>query len=114
VLSVTWTIFSFRCNGARTQQSVDHCAATSARCRYYFENDKCQFSEECVKFLGHVINRHGVHADPEKIKAISEMTVLHDISAVRQSLDVANQVAKSVQNLAGTSLKPLRILILII
>jgi len=38
--------------------------------------DKCQFSEECVTFLGHVVDRHGVHADPEKIRAISEMPVL--------------------------------------
>jgi len=31
--------------------------------------DKCQFSEERVTFLGHVVDRHGVHAGPEKLRA---------------------------------------------
>jgi len=62
--------------------------------------DRCQFSEERVMFLGHVVDRHGVHADPEKLRGISEIPVPHDVSAVRQFLDLLNQLAKSVPNLA--------------
>ena len=68
--------------------------------------DKCQFSEERVTFLGHVVDR-GIHADPEKHGAILEMAVPHDVSAVRRFLRLSNQLAKFVPNLAEET-KPLR------
>uniref|UniRef100_A0AAV2LI13 ribonuclease H n=1 Tax=Knipowitschia caucasica TaxID=637954 RepID=A0AAV2LI13_KNICA len=34
---------------------------------------KCQLLRRSVKFLGHVVDRHGVATDPEKVKAISSM-----------------------------------------
>jgi len=68
--------------------------------------EKCQFSEKRVQFLGHVIDQHGVHADPENFKPILEMLVPLDVSAVRRFLVLANQLAKFVPNLAETT-KPL-------
>ncbi|GJZ19224.1 putative reverse transcriptase domain-containing protein [Tanacetum coccineum] len=38
--------------------------------RLYAKFSKCDFWLDLVKFLGHVIDRNGVHADPAKIKAI--------------------------------------------
>ena len=31
---------------------------------------KCAFNQSGVKFLGHLIDRHGIRADPDKIEAI--------------------------------------------
>ncbi|GKA03620.1 putative reverse transcriptase domain-containing protein [Tanacetum coccineum] len=38
--------------------------------RLYDKFSKCNFWLDLVQFLGHVINRNGVHVDPAKIKAI--------------------------------------------
>ncbi|GKF06924.1 putative reverse transcriptase domain-containing protein, partial [Tanacetum coccineum] len=38
--------------------------------KLYAKFSKCDFWLESIQFLGHVINREGVHVDPAKIKAI--------------------------------------------
>ena len=35
--------------------------------------EKCEFSKCSLTFLGHVIDKHGVHPDPQKTDAISNM-----------------------------------------
>ena len=32
--------------------------------------EKCQFFRCSLKYLGHVVDEHGLHTDPEKVKAI--------------------------------------------
>ena len=32
---------------------------------------KCEFSKPELKFLGHIVNEHGIQADPDKTKAIA-------------------------------------------
>ena len=34
-------------------------------------NEKCKFSIDSVKFLGHMITKEGIHMDPEKVQTIS-------------------------------------------
>ena len=34
---------------------------------------KCLFGQEKIKFLGHVIDKNGIAADPSKVTAITEM-----------------------------------------
>ena len=38
-------------------------------------NDKCEFSKITIKFLGHVIDANGLHADQCKTSAIAEFPV---------------------------------------
>ena len=35
--------------------------------------DKCQFSTDRVKFLGHVISSSGIEAHPEKLQAVADL-----------------------------------------
>ncbi|GJV88253.1 putative reverse transcriptase domain-containing protein [Tanacetum coccineum] len=42
--------------------------------RFYGKFSKCDFWLDSVQFLGHVIDRNGVHVDPAKIKAIKNWT----------------------------------------
>ena len=42
--------------------------------------DKCEFSQNRLKFLGHVIDNKGITADPDKTKAIREMQIPTNIS----------------------------------
>ena len=36
---------------------------------------KCYFLRKSVKFLGHIVDEHGVLTDPDKVQRISSMTV---------------------------------------
>ena len=36
-------------------------------------SDKCEFGQDRVKFLGHLINQEGIRIDPEKTPAILQM-----------------------------------------
>nr|GEU47097.1 putative reverse transcriptase domain-containing protein [Tanacetum cinerariifolium] len=44
--------------------------------KLYAKFSKCEFWQDSVKFLGHVINSQGVHVDPAKVEAIKSWTAL--------------------------------------
>ena len=45
--------------------------------------DKCEFGKTAVKFLGHLVDASGIHADPEKIATIIKMEAPHNVSELR-------------------------------
>ena len=61
---------------------------------------KCHFGQKSVKFLGHVISKHGVQPDPDKIKAIKEYPVPRKVKDVRAFLGLANYYRKFVKDFA--------------
>ena len=69
--------------------------------------EKCKFSVSHVRFLGHIINKSGIHPDPEKLEAIQKMPTPKSVSDVRRFLGMANQLGKFLPSLAEIS-KPLR------
>ncbi|GJU42540.1 putative reverse transcriptase domain-containing protein [Tanacetum coccineum] len=57
--------------------------------RLYAKFSKCDFWLDSVQFLGHVIDRSGVHVDPTKIKAIKSWAAPTSPTKVRQFLGLA-------------------------
>ena len=47
---------------------------------------KCEFFKSSVKYLGHVVSENGVETDPDKIKALSEWPVPHNLKPLRSFL----------------------------
>ena len=68
---------------------------------------KCEFNKEQIKFLGHIIDGEGVHADPAKTAAVREMKVPQNITEVQRFLGMVNQLGSFSQRLADLS-QPLR------
>ena len=56
--------------------------------------DKCQFSTTSVKFLGHIIDGVGIHADPDKIHAIQQMQAPDNIAELRRFLGMVTYLGK--------------------
>jgi len=56
--------------------------------------DKCEFSKRQVAFLGHVINKNGISADPQKTAAITDMAAPTNISEFRRFMGMVNQLGK--------------------
>jgi hypothetical protein len=69
--------------------------------------DKCEFSQNRLKFLGHVIDNKGITADPDKTKAIREMQTPTNVSDLRRFMGMVNQLGKFSANLASLT-QPLR------
>ncbi len=72
--------------------------------------EKCEFGKDTVKFLGHVIDSSGIHADPDKTSAIQEMEQPRTIPELRRLLGMVNQLGKFTPNLAHLT-QPLRALL---
>ena len=66
-------------------------------------SSKCEFRKAKVKFLGHVIDRHGIRADPEKTGAICQMEAPHSVSDLCRFLGMVNQLGKFSSRIAELS-----------
>ena len=62
--------------------------------------DKCKFSMSQVSFLGHIIDKTGIRADPEKTAAIQNIEPPRTIPELRCLLGMVNQLGKFSPNLA--------------
>ena len=70
-------------------------------------SEKCEFSRDHVKFLGHQIDAEGIRADPDKTSAIQQMEPPSNISELRRFMGMANQLGKFSPHLAELG-QPLR------
>ena len=69
--------------------------------------DKCEFNKQCLTFLGHVIDEHGVSADPSKTSAVLEMGTPRSVTELRRFMGMVNQLGKFTPRIAEIS-QPLR------
>ncbi|CAN6458145.1 unnamed protein product [Victoria cruziana] len=49
----------------------------------YAKRSKCSFGQQSVGYLGHIVTREGVRADPEKLRAIQEWPKPKDAKGLR-------------------------------
>ena len=69
-------------------------------------NDKCEFSRSSIRFLAHIIDSSGLHADLQKTTAVRQFPVPSDVSGIQRFMGMINH-QKSIPNLADLS-EPLR------
>lgn len=62
---------------------------------------KCQFFQDKVKYLGHIIDAEGLHMDPDKIRAIKEAPIPKDQTQVRAFVGMINYHARFLPNLSS-------------
>ena len=64
---------------------------------------KCVFGVNEFKFCGHIFSDQGVKADPDKISAITDMSLSKDATELRRFLGMITYLAKFVKNLSSKS-----------
>ena len=69
--------------------------------------EKCEFRKSELKFLGHIINQHGIRADAEKTSAVANMKTPSTITELRRFMGMVNQLGKFSPNIADLS-QPIR------
>ena len=67
-------------------------------------------AKEQLKFLGHIISKDGVRADPAKTTAVLQMKPPQNIAELRRFMGMVNQLGKFSPNIAELT-QPLRILL---
>lgn len=72
--------------------------------------EKCTFSQSSLKFLGHVISKHGIFPDEEHKSAIIEAPAPHDVASLRSFLGLISWYSKFLPNFASVA-EPLRALL---
>lgn len=67
---------------------------------------KCKFVEPEISYVGHIINKEGLHKDPEKNRAMVDCPRPKDTSQIKSYIRMIQYYSKFVENLS-TILEPL-------
>ena len=68
--------------------------------------EKCEFFKFSVHYCGYIIDKDGVHKDPEKVEAMKNMPAPRNVSELRSFIGFVNYYGRFIKNLS-TILKPL-------
>ncbi len=61
---------------------------------------KCKFKQKSITFLGHIIDKEGLSAHPDKVKAILEMPPPNNVSELRSFMGMTNFMSRFVKDLS--------------
>merc|ERR1712080_521695 len=64
---------------------------------------KCHFWWEEVRFLGHVVSKHGLAVDPAKVVAVQDWKIPKNATEVRSFLGLAGYYRKFIKDFAKIS-----------
>ena len=90
------------CGSFDTRVHLQHLRAIFERLRgagLRTQLSKCKFLEPRITYLGHVIDREGIHPTPEKIAALQNLRQPTNAKELRAFLGVINYYGKFVPNL---------------
>lgn len=64
-----------------------------------FNKLKCEFALTEIKYVGHIISKEGIKADPDKIEAIKRIKTPQNSKDLQRFLGMVNYLAKFIPNL---------------
>lgn len=88
------------------EEHMDHLDETMgllAKAGFRLNLKKCKFAVNTFRFLGHLITPNGVLPDPDKVKAITQMTAPCNVKQVRQFLGATGFFRKHVKDYASVA-----------
>lgn len=62
---------------------------------------KCRFALSSVKFLGHVVDQHGILPDPDKVKTVLDWPVPTNVTEARSFVGLAQYFRKFIQGFSS-------------
>ncbi|GKB92723.1 putative reverse transcriptase domain-containing protein [Tanacetum coccineum] len=77
--------------------------------KLYAKFSKCEFQLQEVQFLGHVVNRNGIHIDPSKVESVKNWKTLGSPTEIRSFLGLAGYYRRFIENFSKI-VKPLNLL----
>ncbi|GJY78017.1 putative reverse transcriptase domain-containing protein [Tanacetum coccineum] len=77
--------------------------------KLYAKFSKCEFWLKEVQFLGHVVNRDGIHMDPSKVESVKNWKIPESSTEIRSFLGLAGYYRRFIENFSKIA-KPLTLL----
>ncbi|GKA19127.1 reverse transcriptase domain-containing protein, partial [Tanacetum coccineum] len=77
--------------------------------KLYAKFSKCEFWLKEVQFLGHVVNRNGIHVDPSKVESVKNWKTPESPTEIRSFLGLAGYYRRFIENFSKIA-KPLTLL----
>ncbi|GJU61571.1 putative reverse transcriptase domain-containing protein [Tanacetum coccineum] len=77
--------------------------------KLYAKFSKCKFWLKEVQFLGHVVNRNGIHEDPSKVESVKNWKTPESPIEIRSILRLAGYYRRFIENFSKIA-KPLTLL----
>jgi hypothetical protein len=94
-------IFSDTCmGGLEHQRIVDEVFRRIRAEGLIIKRDKCQFAQESVKFLGHIVSARGTEPDSYKVEAVREFATPTSLTDVRAFIGMASYYRRFIKNFA--------------
>ena len=84
--------------GKTFEQHMDNLKKVFGRIERAVKPKKCHLIQPCVEYLGYVVSRKGISADPRKIQAIVEYPVPVDVKSLRSFLGLASYYRRFARN----------------
>lgn len=71
-------------------QRVDHVLSRLRDAGLMLQKSKCSFFQKEIEYLGYIIDHNGLHKNPDKVKAISEVKVPENTKQLKSFLGIVN------------------------
>ena len=88
------------------QKQCDRLSSVLSRLRQHnlrFKASKCCFGADKVSYLGHIVSAEGVHTDPAKIKAFTQIAPPETVEQVRSFLGLVGYYRRFIPNFSSLS-----------
>ena len=64
------------------------------------KRNKCQFAQESIKFLGHIVSARGTEPNPSKVEAVRDFAIPSSLTDVRAFIGMASYYRRFIKNFA--------------
>jgi hypothetical protein len=79
-------------------------------CQLYAKLSKCEFWISEILFLGHIINREGLDADPKKVTAILDWKAPNDVRGIKSFIGMAGYYRRFIEGFSKIA-RPMTVLL---
>ena len=81
-------------------QNLERVLAKIQEYGFQVRKEKCSFMQDSIEYLGHIVDKNGIHVSPKKIKGIVEMPKPRNQHQLRSFLGMVNHYGKFLCNLS--------------
>ena len=93
-------IFVYRSNKSEHDKQLCVTLEKLRRAGVTLNAEKCKFDKQTVKFLEHVIDKEGIKADPDKVRAITSFDTQKHRKELQRFFSMVNYFGKCTPTLA--------------